>query len=82
MPLTIPELGTGEKRIQLIHWLIGVNSQVIEGERLAELLVDSVLVYLEAEATGRISQLVVGSGNSVVVGQAVATLIPDEDLPH
>ncbi|TWT56864.1 branched-chain alpha-keto acid dehydrogenase subunit E2 [Thalassoglobus neptunius] len=75
----IPDLGTGEKPIELVHWLVDEGAQVISGERVAELLADSVLFYLEVEQTGELSQIQVGAGTRVEIGQAVATIAVAEE---
>ena len=75
----IPDLGTGENPIELVHWLVDEGAQVISGERVAELLADSVLFYLEVEQTGKLSQFHVGAGTRVEIGQAVAVITVTEE---
>ncbi|MEW4489385.1 lipoyl domain-containing protein [Thalassoglobus sp. JC818] len=75
----IPDLGTGDKPIELVHWLVDERAQVISGERVAELLADSVLFYLEVEQDGELSEFRVGAGTRVKIGQEVAVITVAED---
>lgn len=70
----VPQLHAGTTPIKLINWTTPVGSQVIIGERIAELLIDSVLFHLEADANGTLTKYLVPSGAIVAEGKAIAEI--------
>ena len=52
IPIELPDLGSGDAPVRLVQWLVDVGSEVIEGERLAEVLADGVLFHVAAPASG------------------------------
>ena len=71
-PIMLPDLGVGDAPIQLVQWLVEVGAEVIEGERVAEVLADGVLFHVEAPASGLLTLIFVSRGaelrNDVVLG--------------
>ncbi|WP_437191256.1 hypothetical protein [Planctomicrobium sp. SH527] len=50
--LALPDLGTGDLPIRFLTWLVPVDSQVITGERIAEILVDGIVFCVESDHDG------------------------------
>lgn len=71
-PIELPHLGVGDAPIQLVQWLVAVGAEVIEGERVAEVLADGVLFHVEAPASGLLTSILVSGGaqlsSDVVLG--------------
>lgn len=72
--VTVPELGAQGEPIWLVNWLVPTGSSVIRGERIAELLVDSVLFHLEADCNGQLLRYCVPTGRQVVTGEVLAEI--------
>lgn len=72
--LRVPPLGTGDRPVRLVNWLVSVGAKVISGERVAELLVDSVLFHLESDVNGTLAEFLVPTGRQVAEGEPIATL--------
>lgn len=70
--IIVPDLGVGESRIRIVSWLTRPGSQVIRGERVAELLAGSVVFHLEASCDGCVKRLLVGTGANIRAGDAIA----------
>ncbi len=73
-PVVIPNLGTADKPIIFLIWLVDEGAYVIPGERIAEILVDSVLFHLESPQEGHIQKLCVKPDAIVRQGEQVAML--------
>ena len=80
--IDVPDLGVADSQIQLLNWLVRPGTQLIAGERVAELLADSVLFHLESEVNGELIRLIVGSGSSVSSGQPIAEVLITEEDPR
>lgn len=50
--VAIPDLGTGTLPIRFLTWLVPTGSQVITGERIAEILVDGIVFCVESDHDG------------------------------
>ena len=74
--MKVPNLHSGGAPIKLMNWTTPVGSQVITGERIAELLIDSVLFHLEADNDGTLKRYLVPSGATVVEDQSIAEIEP------
>ena len=72
--VAVPNLGANQRSITLVNWLVATGSFVIAGERIAELLVDSVLFHLESDVDGKLERVLVPTGSQVKVGQAIAEI--------
>ncbi|MBT5017578.1 MAG: hypothetical protein HON04_02410, partial [Planctomicrobium sp.] len=68
----VPNLYSEGVPIKLMNWTTPIGSPVIVGERIAELLIDSILFYLESDGEGILSKYLVPSGAIVKEGQAIA----------
>lgn len=78
--IRVPDLGAVSKSIQLVNWTVSTGESIIAGERVAELLIDSVLVHLESEVEGILSRYLVASGANVEIGQSIAEVTIEIEL--
>ncbi|WP_437227835.1 biotin/lipoyl-containing protein [Planctomicrobium sp. SH661] len=69
-----PDPGTGCDPILLINWLVPVASNVIPGERLAELLTGGVLLHLEALYEGVLVEQSIPPGTQVHPGDVLGRI--------
>ena len=58
----------------LVSWNKGVGDSVKEGEALFEVETDKVVSEIEAEASGRLSRILVQEGEEVLPGRVVAEI--------
>ena len=72
--ITVPDLGFGGRPVVVGQWLVGPGDEVVAGDRLAELLCDSMLFYAEAEQGGRFGRTLVDSGTRVEAGQTIGEM--------
>jgi pyruvate/2-oxoglutarate dehydrogenase complex dihydrolipoamide acyltransferase (E2) component len=80
MPVVVPELGADE--IEVVQWLVEIDSPVSLGDRLLELLADGVLFHLSADVSGVLMQLDCQRGGSVHAGETLGWIEPaDESFP-
>lgn len=70
----VPNLYSEGVPIKHMNWTTPIGSSVIAGERIAELLIDSVLFHLESDGEGILTKYLVPSGAIVEEGQAIAEL--------
>ncbi len=75
----VPEMGAEKRPVFLANWLVSPGAKVIAGERIAELLVDSVLFLLESEHNGTLKKYLIPSGTQVQTGEAIAEIQVDDD---
>lgn len=72
----LPSLGEGVKEADVAEILVSVGDQVQPGKVLMELETEKAVMELPAEFSGTIERLLVQSGQSIAVGQAVLTYNP------
>jgi 2-oxoglutarate dehydrogenase E2 component (dihydrolipoamide succinyltransferase) len=72
--LLLPELGMGETPVVASVWLVEVGADVIEGERLLEVVAGAATVDLPSPATGRLVELLVDEDDELTVGQRLAVI--------
>jgi pyruvate/2-oxoglutarate dehydrogenase complex dihydrolipoamide acyltransferase (E2) component len=77
----IPEVGEVGMDIGFVRWLKDEGDDVREGEALFELDTAKSVLEVEAFASGRLSDLRVGPGDSVAPHQVIALLVIDERSP-
>ncbi len=75
MPTVImPKMGDGMDEGTLLRWLKEVGQDVAEGEPIAEIETDKVSLEIEAAEGGVLTKTLVGEGETVPVGTAIATI--------
>lgn len=77
--LTVPDLGLSGVPVALSLWLVPEGSEVIEGDRVAELVAGGVTIDLEAPVSGRFARALVDEDESVMPGAILAEFVPASD---
>lgn len=70
-PLVVPDLGLGDMSIAISVWLVPRGATVMEGDRLVEVLADSVTVDLPSPANGILVETLAAEDDLVVPGQVL-----------
>ena len=70
--LVVPDLGMPGAALTLSLWLVAEGAEVLEGDRVAELLCGAATIDLEAPVTGRLVRHLVDEDAAVVPGTAIA----------
>jgi len=73
-PIIVPDLGLAEGAVKLSMWLMPLHAEVVEGDRLVELVSGEVTVDLPAPATGQLVEQLVGEDDTVEIGQQLGTI--------
>lgn len=71
VPVTVPELDSRSRPLQLVQWLVDPGAVVHAGDRIAELLVAGVVFHLPAPADGLVSRLAIRAHSRVGVGDVL-----------
>jgi pyruvate/2-oxoglutarate dehydrogenase complex dihydrolipoamide acyltransferase (E2) component len=80
--IVVPDLGVSQQPITLVNWLVSPGSSIIAGERIAELLVDSILFHLESEFDGKLERLLAPTGSQVKAGESIAEVFCETTGEH
>ncbi len=79
--VTMPKLGFDMAEGTLVRWVKAEGETVEKGELLAEIETDKATVEVESSHTGTIRRHLVGEGDIVPVGDAIAVVgDPDEEV--
>ena len=70
-PLVLPDLGLGDMSIAISVWLVPRGATVMEGDRLVEVLADSVTVDLPSPARGVLVETLAAEDDLIVPGQVL-----------
>ena len=78
MPTVImPKMGDGMDEGVLLKWLKQPGDEVTQGDPIAEIETDKVTIEIEAESTGTMSEQIASEGDSIPVGQPIATILAE-----
>lgn len=77
VPVRVPDLGT-DAGIRLVAWLVDEGEPVMEGDRIAELLITGLVVHVPAGGTGRMGPHRVPVGAAIAYGDEIGSIILDE----
>lgn len=79
--LLMPDLGLADCPLTASLWLVDIDSEVGEGDRLLEVLAGSVTVDLPAPVGGVLVETLVAEDDPLLVGQPLAVIEtrPDGD---
>ena len=81
--LNMPQMGYDMQEGTVVRWLKSEDSEVAEGEPIAEIETDKAVVEVESTASGLLRRIVVPEGTTVPVGQPIAIIgTRDEELPE
>ncbi len=72
--IKLPSLAEGVDSASISYWFKQPGEMVKEGEELVELVTDKATFSMPSPAAGKIKELLAGEGESVKVGQAIATI--------
>lgn len=70
--LLVPDLGLPGGLVSLSLWLVPEGAEVLEGDRVAELLSGAATIDLEAPVTGRLVRQLVDEDAAVTPGMPIA----------
>ena len=78
-PLVVPDVGIVGVALVLSLWLVPEGTDVLEGDRVVELLGGGVTIDLEAPVTGRLMRVLVDEDDAVAPGTVLAEFVPSPD---
>jgi pyruvate/2-oxoglutarate dehydrogenase complex dihydrolipoamide acyltransferase (E2) component len=67
--IALPELGTD--RVTFSLWYVRVGERVVEGDRVAEVLIPGATVDVHATATGTLAEQVTFPNDALTAGQVL-----------
>lgn len=77
----MPKMGDGMEEGTLLRWLKSVGEEVDAGDPIAEIETDKVTLEIEAAEGGVLTQTLVGEGQTVPIGTAIATIGAEGEAP-
>lgn len=77
----MPKMGDGMEEGTLLRWLKNVGEQVDAGDPIAEIETDKVALEIEAAESGYLIQTMVGEGETVPIGTAIAQIGAEGEAP-
>src|SRR5215217_7293065 len=77
----MPKMGDGMEEGTLLRWLKNVGEEVDAGDPIAEIETDKVTLEIEAAEGGVLTQTLVGEGQTVPIGTAIATIGAESEVP-
>jgi pyruvate dehydrogenase E2 component (dihydrolipoamide acetyltransferase) len=79
----MPKMGDAMEEGTILRWLKQEGDEVEEGDVLAEIETDKVNLEMEAEASGKLAEIIAGEGESVPVGRPIAFIQGEgEEVPE
>lgn len=79
-PIIVTDPGSGEQAVRFGQWLVEDGEFVLAGDRVAELLVRGVLLYVTAPVDGRVEMRWRAVGTVISPGTVIG-LVHDSDRP-
>jgi 2-oxoglutarate dehydrogenase E2 component (dihydrolipoamide succinyltransferase) len=70
--LILPDLGVDEVAVSL--WLVESGTEVVQGDRLIEVVADGVTVDLPAPASGVLIETLVAEDDPLAIGQVLGVV--------
>lgn len=80
--IKIPELGESIQEVQIGKWLKAEGDAVAQDEDIVELETDKASMELPAPATGVLEEIVKKEGEVVAIGDVIARLGKQDDVPR
>jgi pyruvate/2-oxoglutarate dehydrogenase complex dihydrolipoamide acyltransferase (E2) component len=74
----MPDIGAGSQPMRVAQWLAEPGSQVIEGDRVVEILTGGVLFSVSSPWTGFLDRIDTASQMAVEVGQSLGVINVDD----
>lgn len=72
--LTLPDLGLPDTPVALSLWLVELGAEVLEGDRVVEILAGAATIDLPAPATGRLVEQLVLEDEILTTGQTLGII--------
>ncbi len=72
--LSLPDLGLGDRPVVAGLWLVGLGTQVEEGDQLLEVTADSVVVDIPAPVGGTLVEVLVSEDEPIEARQLLAVI--------
>ena len=72
--IKLPPLAEGVDKASISYWFKQPGDMVKEGEDLVELVTEKAAFSMPSPAAGKIKELLVGEGDSALVGQSIAVI--------
>lgn len=79
--LTLPDLGVGDESVRVSGWLVDRGDLVIEGDRVAEVLISGVTFDVEATQSGQLIEISKSVDAAVTHGDVLGWLNSHDDEP-
>lgn len=79
LPLRLPDLLAADSQLAFGQWLVEDGDPVHEGERLAEVLTQGVLVYVTAPRDGTLRQRPLMPGAPLTVASTLGEILADDE---
>jgi len=79
--VVMPSLEMAQDIGTLVHWLKAEGDLVYKGDPLMEIETDKVTVEIESPGTGVLANIVAQPGDEVPVGQVIAMLLAEGEVP-
>ena len=76
VPITVPDLRSGDETIRISGWLIDEGDPVLAGELVIELMIPGLTIDIVADTTGRLVEIVKAVDSFVRVGDVLGWLEP------
>ncbi len=78
--IILPDMGLGEQQVRASVWLVDQGDEVVEGDRLLEVVASNVTIDIPAPVSGVLEEQLVSEGDPLVPGQLLGFLA--EELPE
>lgn len=76
--IVVPELGAAPRdEIVVSCWLVDVGDEVIEGDRVVELLIGEITFDVSSPATGRLARILVEPDAATTPGATLGAIEPE-----
>jgi pyruvate/2-oxoglutarate dehydrogenase complex dihydrolipoamide acyltransferase (E2) component len=72
--LLLPDLGFGDRPVRVSLWLVDQGREVTQGDRLLEIVADSVTVDLPSPASGVLVATLVSDDEPLRIGQTLGII--------
>ena len=79
--ITMPQLGETVTEGTILAWVKQIGERVVEDEILVEISTDKVDTEVPSPASGVLTEILIGAGETVAVGTAIAILTESDDAP-
>lgn len=72
--IILPDLGLGDQQVRASVWLVDQGDEVVEGDRLLEVVASNVTIDIPAPATGVLEEHRVSEGDPLIPGQVLGVI--------